>query len=163
VELVGSDLQTLASELEKVMLYAGPQKRIPDSTIDDLVRTSRQHGIFELIEAVGRRDRKKALLELANLLSMGEHPLVVVALMARQCRQVLIAKEYTLQRRHPREIGSAAQIPPFILERFLRQAREADGAAVQEMVMRLADIDRKLKSSAADGRMLLEHLICALV
>ena len=163
VELVGSDLQILASELEKVMLFAGQEKRIPDSTIDDLVRTSRQHGIFELINALGRLDRKSALAELANLLSMGEHPLVVVAMMTRHCRQVLIAKEGILQRQHPREIGSAAQIPPFILERFLNQARAANFDTVREMYVRLADIDRKLKSSAGDGRMLLEHLICALV
>jgi len=163
VELVGSDLQTLASELEKVMLFSGKEKKISSKTIDSLVRASRQHSIFELIDAVGGRDRKGALMSLANLLGMGEHPLVVVAMMARHCRQVLIAKEHLLQGSNARAIASAAQIPPFILEQFLRQARTVDLSAVQEMYVRLADIDRKLKSSAGDGRMLLEHLICALV
>lgn len=163
VELVGSDLQTLASELEKVMLFSGKEKNISNRTIEDLVRSSRQHGIFELIGAVGRRDRNSALRSLANLLSMGEHPLLVVAMMARQCRQVLIAKEYLLQGSHAHAIASAAQIPPFLLDEFLHQARAVDVSTVQEMYVRLADIDRKLKSSAGDGRMLLEHLICALV
>jgi DNA polymerase-3 subunit delta len=163
VELVGSDLQTLASELEKVTLFAGKEKNISNNTIENLVRTSRQHGIFELIGAVGRRDRKAALSSLANLLSTGEHPLAVVAMMARHCRQVLIAKEYILEGRNAREIASVAQIPQFILEQFLRQARAVDFFAIQEMYVRLADIDRKLKTSAGDGRMLLEHLICALV
>ncbi len=163
VELVGSDLQTLASELEKVMLFAGKEKSISNSTIDELVRTSRQQGIFELIGAVGKRDRKSSLRSLANLLSMGEHPLVVVTMMARHCRQVLIAKEYLLQGRSAREIAGAAQIPPFILDQFLRQARAVDLATVQEMYVRLADIDRKLKSSEGEGSILLEHLICALV
>ncbi len=163
VELIGSDLQALVSELEKVMLFAGKEKKISDTTIDGLVPASRQHGIFELIGAIERRDRKAALRSLANLLSTGEHPLVVVAMMSRHCRQVLIAKEYLVQGRKAREIAGAAQIPQFILEQFLRQARALDLSAIQEMYVRLADIDRKLKSSSGDGRMLLEHLICALV
>ncbi len=163
VELAGSDLQSLASELEKLLLYAGKEKSIPDAAIVDLVSTSRQQGIFELIGAMGRRDRSGALKSLANLLSMGEPPLVIVTMMARHCRQVLIAKEHLHQGTNAREIGSAAQIPSFILDQFLRQARAADSATVQKMYIRLADIDRRLKSSSGDGRLLLESLICALV
>jgi DNA polymerase-3 subunit delta len=163
VELAGSDLTALASELEKLFLYAAGEKRIPDSVIEDLVLTSRQHGIFELIGAVGRRERSSALRSLANLMDMGEHPLGVVNMMARHCRQILIAKEYLLQRKTKQEIMRAAQIPPFFLEQFLRQARAADTAVVQEMYIRLADIDRRIKSSSGEGRRLLENLICALV
>ncbi len=163
VELAGSDLQSLASELEKLLLYAGKEKNIQDSAIDDLVRASRQHNIFELIGALGRRDRNGALRSLANLLSMGEHPLVIVTMMARHCRQILIAREYLSKGSSPRDIAIAAQIPSFILDQFLSQARAADSAIVQEMYIRLADIDRRLKSSSGDGRILLENLICALM
>jgi DNA polymerase III delta subunit len=96
-------------------------------------------------------------------MDMGEHPLGVVNMMARHCRQILIAKEYLLQRKTKQEIMRAAQIPPFFLEQFLRQARAADTAVVQEMYIRLADIDRRIKSSSGEGRRLLENLICALV
>jgi DNA polymerase III subunit delta len=163
VDLTGADLQTLASELEKLMLASGKEKEISGRAIDDLVQASRQQGIFELIRAVGQRDRAGSLKSLANLLSMGEHPLVVVTMMARHCRQVLIAKEGLLRGDDARSIGSAAQIPPFILDQFLRQARAADSASIQEMYIRLAAIDKRLKSSSLDGRMMLENLICALV
>jgi DNA polymerase-3 subunit delta len=163
VELAGSDLQSLASELEKLLLYSGNEKNISDAVLDDLVRSSRQHGIFELIGALGRRDRAGALRSLASLLNMGENILVIVSMMARHCRQVLIAKECLQEGISPREIGSAAQIPHFLLEQFLRQARAADSITIQTMHIGLADIDRRLKSSSGDGRMLLERLICALV
>jgi len=102
------------------------------------------------------------LRSLTNLLSMGEHPLVIVTMMARQCRQLLIAKEHLLGGSNAHAIGNAAQVPPFLLDQFLRQARASDAAQVQEMYIRLADIDRRLKSSSGDGRLLLERLICAL-
>ena len=163
VELAGADLQTLAGELDKLLLYAGKEKNITDSAVEDLLSGSRQQSIFELIGAMGRRDRNGALRSLANLLSMGEHPLVVVTMMARHCRQVLVAKDCLNKGMNPREIGSAAQIPAFLLDQFLRQARAADLTIVQKMCIRLAEIDRKLKSTSADGRMLLESFICAYV
>lgn len=163
VELAGSDLQNLAMELDKLLLYAGMQKNVPDSAIDDLVRGSRQQSVFELIDAIARRDRSGALRSLSNLSSMGEHPLVIVSMMARHCRQVMIAQEYILRGSPVREIASAAQIPPFLLDQFIRQARSANSDSIQKMFVRLAEVDRLLKSSSADGRMLLENIICALV
>ena len=163
VELVGADLQTLSMELEKVMLSAGKEKEISLRALDDLVQVSRQQGIFELIKHVGRRDRVSSLKSLAYLLNMGEHPLVVVAMMARHCRQILIAKEGLQQGTSAHEIASKAQIPSFILDQFLHQARAADSASIQDMYIQLAAVDKRLKSSSLDGRMMLEHLICALV
>jgi DNA polymerase-3 subunit delta len=163
VELVGSDLQSLSSELDKLMLYAGDAKIIPDAAIEDLVRASRQQGIFDLIGAVSQRDRNGALKSLANLLGMGEHPLVVVTMLARHCRQMLIAKESIQKGISSRDIGVAAQIPPFILDKFLRHVKVAENADIHEMYLRLATMDKQLKSSSLDGRVLLESLICALV
>jgi DNA polymerase-3 subunit delta len=144
-------------------LYAGTEKTISDVAVNELVGTSRQQGIFDLIGAVGKRDRNASLRSLANLLSMGEHPLVIVTMLVRHCRQVLIAKEYLERGAAAREIAGAAQIPAFILDMFLRQVRAVDGATIRQMYIQLADMDRKLKSSPADGRILLERIICALV
>ena len=163
VDLVGSDLQTLASELEKLMLYSGEEKTISNAAIESLVRASRQHGIFELIGAVGQHDRNGALRSLANLLGMGEHPLVVVTMLARHCRQILIVKDCLQQGKSSREIAGLAQIPFFVLEQFLKQTRSTETASIQEMYLQLATIDKQLKSSPLDGRILLESLICALV
>jgi DNA polymerase III subunit delta len=163
VELAGADLQTLASELEKLMLSSGKEKEISSRALDDLIQSSRQQGIFDLINAIGKRDRVGSLKSLANLLSMGEPPLLIVVMMARHCRQVLIAKEGIQQGNNAQQIGSAAQIPPFMLDQFLRQARAADAPSIQEMFIRLAAIDKSLKSSKLDARMMLESLICALV
>jgi DNA polymerase-3 subunit delta len=163
VDLAGSDLQMIAAELEKLLLYAGTERNIPDIAVEELVSASRQQGIFDFIGAIGRRDRVAALRSLANLISMGEHPLVIVSMLARHCRQVLIAKEYLAKGVHARDIGNAAQIPPFLLDIFLRQARAVDAARIHQAYIRLADMDRRLKSSSVDGRLLIESLICALV
>ncbi|MCL2877529.1 MAG: DNA polymerase III subunit delta [Acidobacteria bacterium] len=163
VDVAGADLMTLAAEFEKLMLYAGAEKTIPDAVIEDLVRVSRQQSIFDLTNAVGRRDRGGALRSLGNLLGMGEPPLVIVTMLARHCRQTLIAIEGLRERRNPHDIAAAAQIPPFALDQFLSGARAVNPDTVKDMYIRIAAIDRQLKSSSLDGRALLEGLICEFV
>jgi DNA polymerase-3 subunit delta len=163
LQMAGSDLEALAAELEKLVLYAGGAGTIPAEAVEGLVRSSRQHDIFQLIDAVGAKDRSGALQKLAGLLGTGEHPLVVVTMLARHCRQILIARECLEKRVNAREIAAAAQVPPFVLEKLLGQAKRAETAVIEEMFLRLAAIDKQPKSSALDGRRLLEGLICGLV
>lgn len=162
VNLAGSDLRTLAGEIEKVLLFAGKEKNIPDSAVDDLVRGSRQQSVFELIDALGRRDRAGALRSLANLLDLGEPLPRIVATMARHYRQILIAKELMSRGCDPGEMINATQVQSYFLDKLLQQARSIDAVTAQKMYMSLAGVDTKLKSTSLDGRILLEELICAL-
>ena len=94
---------------------------------------------------------------------MGEHPLMVVTMLARHCRQTLIVIEGLRERKNPRDIASAAQIQPFAMEQFMAGARAVNPNTVRDMYVRIAAIDRLLKSSSLDGRTLLEGLICEFV
>jgi DNA polymerase III subunit delta len=162
VDLAGSDMLTLRNEIEKLILYAGGEKQIQDSAVNLLVPASRQHGIFELTAALGKRDRKTALRLLGNLLEAGEPPLVILTMMARHFRQILIAKELLAEGRQARDIGRAAQVPEFVLSDFLKQAQALEPEMARSLYLRLARIDRSFKSSRPDERMLLEQLICSL-
>jgi DNA polymerase-3 subunit delta len=161
VDLAGSDLQSLTNETEKLLIYCAGQKTIPDSAVDDAIGASRQHNIFELTDALGRRDRKKALRLLGNLMDSGENAQYITTMLARHFRQIVIAKELLKQGRNSREIGTAAQIPPFLLDVFIRQVRAIDERVAERTYVRLANADFKLKSAGIEERLIFEHLICA--
>lgn len=162
VDLAGEDMQSLANELEKLLIYAGMEKVIPDAAVDDLVSSMRQHTIFELTKAMGMRDRPGALRQLVSLLDSGEKPLGIASMMARHFRQILIAQGLLEQGKSPRDAASAAQVPPYFLDEFMRHVRAIDWATARTMYLRLAEIDYRLKSSSPDERMVLENLICSL-
>ncbi|MBM3791341.1 MAG: DNA polymerase III subunit delta [Acidobacteria bacterium] len=162
VDMAGSDLQALIGEIEKLLLYAGEEKTVPGAAIEALVRNSRQHSIFELTDALGQMDRAGALRLLNRLLDSGEPPLLILAMIARHFRQLLIAKELLREGRPAREIGQAAQVPPFVLDAFLRQARSMELGTAERIYARLGYIDLKIKSTSAGERLLLESLIHAL-
>jgi DNA polymerase-3 subunit delta len=111
---------------------------------------------------LGRKETQAALKLLANILETGEHPFVVVTMMARHFRQVLIAKELMVQRRSPRDVASAAQVPAFALDDFMRQVRLIEREDAERMYRKLAEVDFRFKSSTIDQRMILEELILSL-
>ncbi len=162
LDTVGTDLQMLASEIEKVTLCAGADRSIPDSAVSELAAATRQRSIFELTGAIGRRDVMAALKVLGSLLDSGESPIGIAAMMARHYRQIIIAREMLDGRRNRHEISAVAQVPQFVLDEFLRQARATDGEAAKRLYLRLAEADRLFKSSSVDERIVLESLVCSL-
>ncbi|HYK90057.1 MAG TPA: DNA polymerase III subunit delta [Acidobacteriota bacterium] len=162
VDLAGEDLQSLANELEKLLIYAGKEKVVPDAALNDLVNSSRQHTVFELTKALGRRDRADALRQLANLLDSGEEALGIVSMMARHFRQILIWKDVVQQGKGVRDAAAAAQVPPFVQDEFAQHVRAIDRDTAAAMFLKLAKADYQFKSSPADKRMVLENLICSL-
>ncbi len=162
VDLAGSDLQTLANEIEKILIFCDNTKTIPETAVSELVRGSRQHSIFELTDAVGKRDKARALQLLSNLLDLGEPPLVILSMLGRHFRQILIVKDLQSRGKAASEIASAAQIPAFIVDDFLAQARSIDQTSAEKMYLRLAEADLRLKSSGTSERMYLERIIYAL-
>jgi len=161
LDLAGSDLQSLSNELEKLSLYAGHEKEIPDEAISELILGSRQHGIFELTNALARRDRAGALSLLANLFDAGESPQYLTTMIAWQFRRMLIAKELLSRGKSVSEISSLLQVR-FALEEFIQQVRAIQFDVVRRVYLRLAEADDQMKSTSLNQRMLLENLICAL-
>lgn len=162
VALAGSDFRTLLGEIEKLTLYAGSDKSIPDSALDELVRESTTHSAFDLTDAMGRRDIKAALRLLHGLLESGEPTLKILGAISWNFRNVLMVQEQLASGKTSGQIVAALHLNPYSAEKLIGQARALDGSHVRRLYERLAALDLRLKSSAVDERMLLENLICSI-
>ncbi len=88
VTLVGEDPAALAAELGKAALAGGADnRRIGVAEIRAVVGEHRAREIFELTRAVELRDPGSALPLLDRLLSAGEEPLRILAILAGQARR----------------------------------------------------------------------------
>ncbi|HHL40701.1 MAG TPA: DNA polymerase III subunit delta [Deltaproteobacteria bacterium] len=86
----GTRLRDVRGELEKIMLFCGERTVVGLSDVADAGLECREDSIFDLTDAIGRRDAKKALELFARL--SGEPPLMVLGAMARQFRILLKLK-----------------------------------------------------------------------
>lgn len=182
VDALGADMMLVASEFEKLCLYAQgkqlltlagePAHEAPAITLGDvetMVLAAKQRSLYELTDAISRRDRPAALALLHGLLNAsdgGEDSAIGhLYMLARTFRQMLIILEKNV--RDSRAIWSVLwqgfRMPPFAADDLIRQARRYKSRSELTRALRLiARADLQVRSSPPDKRLVLEQLVLAL-
>jgi DNA polymerase III subunit delta len=166
VDALGADMMLVASELEKLLLYATGRARITLGDVETMVLGAKQRSLYELTDAISAKDRVRALALLHGLLNSsdaGEDAAIGhLYMLARTFRQMLVIQEKNV--RDTRAIWQALwqgfRIPPFAAEDLIRQARRYKTRRELTRALRLvARADLELRSSPPDKRLVLERLV----
>ncbi|MDB4964680.1 MAG: polymerase subunit delta [Myxococcales bacterium] len=162
VDEIGAELGQLADAVERLALHAGERKQIGAEDVDKVIATTRQRSVFELANAVGERDRGRALAILSSMMGARESGVRIVAMLARHVRQLWTVSELLQKTRDKFEIAQALGIPPFFVDDMMRQARTLDRERAARMHDALYRADKNLKSSRLEDARILEGLILEL-
>jgi DNA polymerase III subunit delta len=166
VDALGADMMLIASELEKLLLYATGRGRITLGDVETMVLAAKQRSLYELTDAISAHDRVRALALLQGLLNTsdaGEDAAIGhLYMLARTFRQMLVILEKNV--RDSRAIWQALwqgfRMPPFAADDLIRQARRYKSRRELTRALRLvARADLELRSSPPDKRLVLERLI----
>lgn len=161
VTYVGTDLRLLDQELEKLAAYAGYGRAITAEDVRQLVNAALDANIFAMVDSIGMRDRAHAMAQLEELIADGANELYLLAMIARQVRLILSAKDLAEnQGMRANEIRVKLKISHgFIVEKLLRQAKQFEMRELETIMQRLLTIDEEIKTGRVDGMLALEVLI----
>lgn len=168
-DALGADMMLIASEFEKLALYAGDKRRVTLGDVETMVLAAKQRSLYELTDAISSKDKARALLVLHGLLNAsdgGEDSAIGhLYMLARTFRQMLVILEKNV--RDSRAIWQALwqgfRMPPFAAEDLIRQARRYKSRRELTRALRLvARADLELRSSPPDKRLVLERLVLEL-
>jgi DNA polymerase-3 subunit delta len=188
LDRVGLDMDQLRSELDKAILYKLGRETIDVKDIADLVGRTREEAVWEISEAVMRRDARRALILIEDQLAAGVFPLVLLTLLVRQSRHLLQARLLWEEAGRPPfrdlrgfqarfgrtlQIGRFGKGPddvttihPFACFKRFEAAQTRDSESLRRMVARLRQGDRDAKSGGGAGaKEILEEIVldlCAL-
>jgi DNA polymerase III subunit delta len=166
VDALGADMMLVASELEKLLLYASGRGRITLGDVETMVLGAKQRTLYELTDAISAHDRVRALALLQGLLNSsdaGEDAAIGhLYMLARTFRQMLVILEKNV--RDSRAIWQALwqgfRMPPFAADDLIRQARRYKSRRELTRALKLvARADLELRSSPPDKRLVLERLV----
>lgn len=157
-DLIGPQLGVLANALEKVALYAGEKMTISTEHVEACVAATRVNSIFELTDALGRREVAKCALLSRNLVESGESPMVVLAMVARQLRQLLQLRQLRSQGKSGSELSQALGVAPFVADTLDTQAKRFSDNGLIQSLAAVARADAALKSSGVSGAATLDRL-----
>lgn len=159
LQFVGSNLTELNNEIEKLKNFIGDREEISEQDVLQVVSRSRVDRIFDLTDAIGVKDKAKALTMLAHLLEHGQSEVGAVALLNRHFRILSQLKALSSLSLTGPKICSKVGIPQFLLNNYMGQARIWSESKIVRIFSLLALTDRALKSSNVASHIWLENFI----
>jgi DNA polymerase-3 subunit delta len=184
VERVGFHPVAVVMETEKLALYAGDQARITADDLESLVGRTRQEALYELTDALGRRDLEKSLLVAARLGEYGVHPLAMIATLKNFVRNLLLFRalqdqpENGYNRSMPQPAFQQQVLPrlkengvwkqelsghPYALFMQFKTAAGFPLATLQQWLTQILTADFRLKGSSIAPETTLQHLILSML
>ncbi|MGA9771972.1 MAG: DNA polymerase III subunit delta [Blastocatellia bacterium] len=161
IGLVGTRLNRLSTELEKLATYAGGGF-INSAAVDELVPRAREHTSWELWDAIIERNRSRALKLMERLLEDGGEPIVILGALAGLYRRMLSAKELMIRRASTEEVNKATgrygRNAEVFNSRVLRTSREE----IAHGLRRITEVDNSIKNSEATPKLQMQYLIAEL-
>lgn len=94
IMLAGEDTRQIRNELEKLDLYLGDERRVTVDDVHRIVSPSKGGVVFELGNALGKRQLPEALALVDELLEQGESPVgILLAAIVPKVRNLLHARD----------------------------------------------------------------------
>src|SRR5687768_1779913 len=159
VELVGSNVRSLANELNKLATAALPSANITLDLVEELVGRSRELMNWELTDHMLSRNRPRAMKTLQHLLDDGAPPVMLIGLIASTYRKMALAHALRSKGAPPKEIFRQVPMPPFKQSSYIQMLNRVDGRRIAQQMVRIAEADLGIKTSKATPRMQVELLV----
>jgi DNA polymerase III subunit delta len=158
VELVGDDLAELASEAEKLAIWAGGD-RITVRDVEALAVPSREAAPWALSDAWGARDVGAVLRACESELERKE-PFVLAARLASHVALIRSVRRLADEGLRSRDMAKRLNVHEFRARKALGQIENYSAEELDRALVRLADVDAALKgASRLSGELELERAL----
>lgn len=145
-ELAGPELSLVADAVDRLCLYAGDELITDSMVLENVVRL-RAKTVWELVNAVGRRDVGAALAALDDVFDPSE-AIRLVGLLAWSARQLLRFEAAVQRGLSHAEAAQQAGAPPFKARELAQQIKNIPRGTFTGWLVILTDVDRALKGGS---------------
>ena len=152
----GSDMHTLKNELDKLISYVGDRKEITSYDLEQLTSSQTINQIFIMLDAIARKQRDKVLTLYYDLI---ESPFGILALLARQCNQLLQVKNLDDLGKDNGTISKEIKIPAFAVGKLKDQSKMFSIEVLLNMVEACAKTDELIKTGKINDRVGVELIL----
>jgi len=160
---VGNSLRAVQNEIDKLFIYVGEKKRISAEDVTEVVGATKGFTIFELQNAVGRKDLREALMILQAMLQSGQSPQMMIVMLTRFFTQLWKISELKMKRTPDAAMAREVGVHPFFLKQVVQYQSQFSRQHLEEGFQALLEADTVLKTTSRDPRLVMDLLLFALV
>lgn len=156
---VGTDMENIRKELEKLICYALDRDTITKEDVDAVCVTQITNHIFDMVNAVADKDQRRALDLYYDLIALKEPPMRILFLMIRQYRILFQVKALIKQGYGRKEIASKAGLHPFAAGKYMEQAKQFRMQELRAVMEDGAEIEQRVKTGLLTDNLAVELFI----
>jgi DNA polymerase-3 subunit delta len=160
---IGNSLRVIQNELDKLFTYLGERMRITPEDVADVVGVSRGFTVFDLQNAIGKKNISEAMRIMKRMIETGEAPQLSIVMLTRYFNLVWKVQDMLKHGASEAEVIAATRISPYYFKEYVEAARRFSSSQIENSFAVLLDADLQLKSTSPDPYHLMEMLVYSLI
>ena len=163
LQKTGDDMFQIKNEIDKLIAYVGDREEITQADIDAVASGEVQDKIFDLVDAIARKNKAAALSYYNDLILLKEPPMHILFLIVRQYRILHIIANMRGLRKPDDAIAKTAGIPRFAIRKNEQQLRGYGEKMLEKCIEECIQIEEEIKTGRINDQIGVESLICRLM
>lgn len=159
LEKVGTDMERLAGELEKLTCYTMGRNEVTIDDVDAICIAHISNHIFDMISAVALKQQKQALDYYYELLALKEAPTRILFLLAKQFRQLANTKQMQIEGVSNKDMASVLGVAPFIVNKLIAQAKHFPQDILRQAIEDAVEYEELVKTGRLTDKLAVELFI----
>lgn len=150
IETVGYEMHILDKEIGKLIDYTGEHEIVRKEDIDSICTKHIEGKIFELVDAIGNKNKKRALDLLSDMVEVKEPITRILFMVSRQMRILYETKIMVARRSSKEVISKELKVPPFVVNKLIRQSERFEIKQLKGAIKDLVEVEFLFKSGKID-------------
>ena len=159
LEKTGTDMNMIRLELEKLLCYTLDRSVVEREDVEAVCVTRITSRIFDMVDAIGVRNRSKALALYNELQALREPPIRILFLIGRHMNILLQIKDLKKRGVDSKTMAAKMGVPPFAVNKYLKQADLYKTTQLKRALERCIQADEAVKTGMLQDKMSVELLI----
>lgn len=156
---VGTDMEVLSREIEKLISYDLNKEIISKEDIDAVCVKQLNVRIFDMVDAISVKNQKKTLDCYYELIAEKEPPMRILFMVARQFHLILQAKDLSARGMSKDQIAQTMGVQGFIATKSIRQSRNFSVAELKSALAESVQTEEMIKKGMLDENIGVEMLL----
>lgn len=156
---VGTDMELLSREIEKLICYDLNKEIIEKEDIDAVCTTQLSVKIFDMIDAISMKNQKKTLDSYYELIAAKEPPMRILYMITRQFNLMLQAKDLNARGMSRDQIAKAMGVQAFIAGKSINQSKNFSLMDLKNGLAESVSTEEYIKSGRMDENIGVELLL----
>lgn len=163
IDMVGENKQLLELQLDKIFLFLGEKDEITLEAIISLSTKLKEYSVFDLQNAIGKKNKELALKYAYNLLEKGNDLVMILAMLTKYFIGLARVSELISTNVNEFQAARIVGTHPYYYKEYIEARRRYSDKEIVEAFRALLNADLANKTTQTDQRTIITLLIAEII